>query len=200
MKNIILISLMLICLLVGCTKKQSITFEAQIESVSEQSILVTIKDNELGFDKASVGINTAKIDGDLTAGKKVNITIQPEVRESYPVQVTATKVEVIEAIYQKITAEEAKEMIDNGEYDVLLDVRTLEEYNEGHIEGAIVLSHDEVKEKSNTVLPNKEDIVLIYCRSGRRSEIAAKELIAMGYSKVYDFGGIIDWQYEVVKE
>ena len=199
MRKIILISIMVTLLLVGCAKDKDITFEAQIESISDNNIMVTTSD-KVGFDKASVEVGTAKIEGKLDTGVRVKITIQPEIRESYPVQVTAIKVEVIGSNYQKITAKEAKEIIEKGEYGVILDVRTLEEYNEGHIEGATLLPDNEIKDKAETMLNDKEEVILVYCRSGRRSETAAKALIHMGYTNVYDFGGINDWPYEVVKE
>lgn len=102
--------------------------------------------------------------------------------------------------YINISAEKAKEMIDNAEYGVILDVRSLEEYNEGHIEEAILLPDSEIKEKVETIIPDKDEVILLYCRSGRRSAAAAKNLIEMGYANVYDFGGIIDWPYEIVKD
>lgn len=105
-----------------------------------------------------------------------------------------------EVAYQNISAKEAKEMITSGEYGIILDVRTLDEYNEGYIEGAILLPYNEIKAKAETMLYDKEEVILIYCRSGRRSKIATKELIDMGYKNVYDFGGIIDWKYELIKE
>lgn len=102
--------------------------------------------------------------------------------------------------YINISAEKAKEMIDKGEYGVILDVRSLEEYNEGHIEDAILLPVSEIKEKVEAIIPDKDEVILLYCRSGRRSAAAAKDLIEMGYDNVYDFGGIIDWPYEIVKD
>lgn len=199
MKKIILMLIPMIFLITGCTKEGNITFEAQIESLGDQSMIVATNGG-VGFDKASVGLSTAKIEGDLVVGEKVEITIHPEVRESYPVQVTAIKVKVMEVGYQKISPEEAKEMIEKGEYGVILDVRTLDEYNEGYIEGATLLPNNEIKKKAEIILYDKEEVILVYCRSGRRSEVAAKELAVMGYINVYDFGGIIDWPYEVVKE
>lgn len=199
MKKSVLIIIAMLCILTGCTKEKNITFEATIESVNEKSMMIST-DDKVGFDKASVGLSTAKIEGDLKEGEKVIITIQPEVRESYPVQVTAIKVEAVDAEYQKISAEEAKEVMQSGNHYIVLDVRTLDEYNEGHIEGAILLSDDELEEKAENTLPDKEATILVYCRSGRRSAAAARELINMGYINVYDFGGIIDWPYEVVKE
>lgn len=99
-----------------------------------------------------------------------------------------------------ISAEEAKKIIDTEEHEIVLDVRSVEEYKEGHIEGAVLLPSDEIKEKVENLIQDKNKTILLYCRSGRRSAAAAKDLIDFGYTNVYDFGGIIDWKYEVVKE
>ncbi|UYO62535.1 rhodanese-like domain-containing protein [Acetobacterium wieringae] len=99
----------------------------------------------------------------------------------------------------KITAEEAKVMIDEGKNLVILDVRTQEEYNEGHIENAVLIPDTEISAKSSTVLADSNQTILVYCRTGRRSAEAAKKLVDLGYSNIYDFGGIVDWSYEVVK-
>ena len=81
---------------------------------------------------------------------------------------------------------------------ILLDVRTDEEFKESRIDGAILIPDYELASRAETELPNKDMLILIYCRSGRRSANTAQELIAMGYTNVYDFGGIIDWHYETV--
>ena len=101
------------------------------------------------------------------------------------------------AVYVNITAEEAKEIIDSEEGYIILDVRTQEEYDQGHIPGAIVISHEEIEEKAEQVLTDKEQLILVYCRSGRRSKIAAEALVELGYTNIKEFGGIIDWPYEV---
>ena len=101
------------------------------------------------------------------------------------------------AVYVNITAEEAKEIMDSEEGYIILDVRTQEEYDEGHIPGAIVISHEEIAEKAEKVLTDKEQLILVYCRSGRRSKIAAEALVELGYTNIKEFGGIIDWPYEV---
>lgn len=199
MKKVVLVILTILLILTGCTKEKNITFEGQVESLSDKSMILTTMD-DVGFDKASVGLGSVKIEGELAEGRKVKVTIHPDVRESYPVQVTATKIEVIDVAYQKISAKEAKDMMEKGEYGVILDVRTLEEYKEGHIEGSTLLPDNEIKEKAEITLYDKEEVILVYCRSGRRSEAAAKELIEMGYTNVYDFGGITSWPYEIVKE
>ena len=103
------------------------------------------------------------------------------------------------AVYVNITAEEAKQIMDSQEGYIILDVRTQEEYDEGHIPGAIVISHEEIAEKAEEVLTDKNQLILVYCRSGRRSKIAAEALVELGYTNIKEFGGIIDWPYEVEK-
>ena len=101
------------------------------------------------------------------------------------------------AVYMNITAEEAKQIMDNEEGYIILDVRTQEEYDQGHIPGAIVISYEEIEEKAEEVLTDKDQLILVYCRSGRRSKIAAEALVELGYTNIKEFGGIIDWPYEV---
>ena len=102
-----------------------------------------------------------------------------------------------EAAYMNITAEEAKQIMDSEEGYIILDARTQEEYDQGHIPGAIVISHEEIAEKAEEVLTDKDQLILVYCRSGRRSKIAAEALVELGYTNIREFGGIIDWPYEV---
>ena len=101
------------------------------------------------------------------------------------------------AVYVNITAEEAKQIMDSEGGYIILDVRTQEEYDEGHIPGAIVISHEEISEKAEKMLTDKDQLILVYCRSGRRSKIAAEDLVELGYTNIKEFGGIIDWPYEV---
>ena len=84
------------------------------------------------------------------------------------------------AVYVNITAEEAKEIMDSEEGYIILDVRTQEEYDQGHIPGAVVISHEEIAEKAEEVLTDKDQLILVYCRSGRRSKIAAEALAKLG--------------------
>lgn len=104
-----------------------------------------------------------------------------------------------EAEYVNITAEEAKQIMDDTEGYLILDVRTQEEYDEGHIPGAVVIPHTEVEARAEGELLDKEQVILVYCRSGRRSKLAAQSLADLGYTNVKEFGGIIDWPYEVEK-
>lgn len=107
--------------------------------------------------------------------------------------------EVIEqAEYIKLTPEEAKDMIDNNDV-IILDVRTDEEFRQGHIEGAVLIPDYELDKLAGEKLPDKDAAILIYCRSGNRSKLASHLLIGMGYQNVYDFGGIIDWRYGEVQ-
>lgn len=104
-----------------------------------------------------------------------------------------------EAVYMNITAEEAKRIMDTEEEFVILDVREQSEYDEGHIEGAILIPHEKIKEMAEEKIPDKETLILVYCRSGRRSRIASEALLELGYTNIKEFGGIIDWEYGVVR-
>ena len=101
--------------------------------------------------------------------------------------------------YEQISGEQAKHLMDTETNCIIIDARTEEEFNEGHIEGAILIPEYEIGERAEKELPQKDQLILVYCRSGRRSKIAAQALAASGYTNVKEFGGIIDWQYEIVK-
>ena len=102
-----------------------------------------------------------------------------------------------EAVYVNITAEEAKRIMDTEEGYVLLDVRTQEEYDQGHIPGAILIPDTEIEARAEEVLTDRDQLILVYCRSGRRSKLASEILVELGYTNIKEFGGIIDWPYEV---
>ena len=101
--------------------------------------------------------------------------------------------------YEQITAEQAKTIMDTEKDYVIIDARTEEEFAEGHIKNAILIPEYEIANRAEKELPDKEQLILVYCRSGRRSKIASEELVKLGYTNVKEFGGIIDWPYEVVK-
>ena len=101
--------------------------------------------------------------------------------------------------YEQITAEQAKTIMDTEKDYVIIDARTEEEFAEGRIENAILIPEYEIKDRAEKELPDKEQLILVYCRSGRRSKIASEELVKLGYTNVKEFGGIIDWPYEIVK-
>jgi len=102
------------------------------------------------------------------------------------------------AEYKSLTPEEAKEMMENGDV-IVVDVRTEEEFRQGHIEGAILIPDYDLDKLAAEKLPDKEATILLYCRSGNRSQLSAHLLNGMGYQNVYDFGGIIDWRYGEVQ-
>ena len=102
-----------------------------------------------------------------------------------------------EAVYMNITAEEAKQIMDTETGYIILDVRTQEEYDESHIPGAIVIPNTEIETRAEQELTDKGQLLLVYCRSGRRSKQAAEILVEQGYTNIKEFGGILDWPYEV---
>ena len=102
------------------------------------------------------------------------------------------------ASYQQITAEEAKSMMEEQPDAVILDVREQDEYDAGHIPGAVLLTVGTINEETAaSVIPEKDTVVLVYCRSGNRSKTASQALADLGYTQIYEFGGIKDWPYEV---
>ena len=102
-----------------------------------------------------------------------------------------------ESSYQQITQEAAKEMMDTQEV-VILDVREQHEYDSGHIPGAVLLPVGTITEDTAAaVIDDLDTVVLVYCRSGNRSKTASQALVDLGYTNVYEFGGINDWPYEI---
>ena len=101
--------------------------------------------------------------------------------------------------YEQISAEQAKAIMDSETNYVIIDARTQSEFDEGHIPGAILMPEYEVAQRAESELPDKNQLILVYCRSGRRSKIAAQALVDLGYTNVKEFGGIIDWKYDTVK-
>ena len=97
------------------------------------------------------------------------------------------------ATYEQISGAEAKALMDSESGYIIIDARTQEEYDQGHIPGAILIPEYEIADRAEKELPDKDRLILVYCRSGRRSKIAAEELVKLGYTNVKEFGGIIDW-------
>jgi len=100
--------------------------------------------------------------------------------------------------YRIISSAEAKEIIDKGGA-LVIDVRTREEYENGYIPDAYNVPLDQIEKGIGNVAASKDDIILVYCRSGNRSKVAARILTEMGYTNVYDFGGIVDWTYGTIE-
>lgn len=101
--------------------------------------------------------------------------------------------------YTQITQEEAKEMMKKDDSHIIVDVRRQDEYDEGHIPGAVLIPNESISDKQPEELPDLDQIILIYCRSGRRSKEASQKLADIGYTRVYEFGGINTWTGEIVK-
>ena len=102
--------------------------------------------------------------------------------------------------YEQITPDEAKALMDNEDDFIILDVRTEEEYATEHITNAILIPDYEIAEKAESILTDKDQLILVYCRSGSRSKNAASTLAMLGYTNIKEFGGIIDWKYDTITE
>ena len=106
----------------------------------------------------------------------------------------------MERSYTQISQETAKEMMTRDDGHVVVDVRRQDEYDGGHIPGAILIPNESIEAEPPETLPDLDQIILVYCRSGRRSKEAAQKLFDMGYTNIYEFGGIIDWTGDIVTE
>jgi len=102
------------------------------------------------------------------------------------------------AEYHKVSAKQAKEMMETGG-SIIIDVRTQEEYDMGYIENTVLSPVDNIENDIANITDDKDASLLVYCRSGNRSAVASNILVDLGYTNVYDFGGIVDWPYEIVQ-
>lgn len=100
------------------------------------------------------------------------------------------------ASFKHISQKQAKERMDSGDKIIILDVRTKEEYDEKHIPNAVLVPNEDILSEKPELLPDLDAEILVYCRSGVRSAQAAQKLANMGYTNIYEFGGILDWEYE----
>ncbi len=127
---------------------------------------------------------------------KEETVLPPESAEETEPDVTAAEeTDIPSGAWRSITQEEAKRIMDEGGDFVILDVREQDEYDEGHIPGAVLMPYTRTEELAPLLVPEKNRKILVYCRSGRRSKIAAQSLTDLGYTDVLEFGGIIDWSY-----
>ena len=117
---------------------------------------------------------------------------------TYTTSAATTTTENSTASYKNITQEEAKEMMQADDGHIIVDVRRQDEYDSGHIPNAILIPNESIDTEQPEELPDLDQVILVYCRSGRRSKEAAQKLADMGYTNIYEFGGIIDWTGEVV--
>ena len=104
-----------------------------------------------------------------------------------------------EAEFGFMSAQDAYELITSGIDAIILDVRSEEEFLGGHIEGAVLLPVDEIKDRAESVLVDKDELILVICRSGNRSQTASQELANLGFTNVYDIGGIMSWPGEIIQ-
>jgi rhodanese-related sulfurtransferase len=128
--------------------------------------------------------------------QSTNITITPTTIIQNE-QVEDMEMKKMEITYETITSEQAYELMNTKNDYIILDVREQEEYDESHISNALLIPYQTINNDIFNTLTNKDQLILVYCRSGRRSAIAAQTLVDLGYTNVKDFGGIIDWPYEL---
>ena len=119
---------------------------------------------------------------------------------SISVSESAEITEDVVLTYEQISAEDAKKLMDTASDYIIVDARTTEEFAEGHIPNAILIPEYEIADRAPSELPDKDRLILVYCRSGRRIKIASAALVELGYTNVKEFGGIIDWPYDVVTD
>lgn len=101
--------------------------------------------------------------------------------------------------FRSMSSADAYEMITSGDDVIILDVRSEGEFSNGHIEGAILLPVDEIEYRAESILPDKDAVILVICQSGNRSQVASQELVDLGFNNVYDIGGIMSWPGEIVQ-
>ena len=145
------------------------------------------------------GVNVAAGDADYTVAGAGSVETAVAAETSVANDAASDYTGAAVAEYHKITAKDARDILTGTGEFILVDVRTGDEFREGHIEGAVLIPDYEIAERAAAELPDKNALILVYCRSGRRSANAANALVGLGYTNVYDFGGIIDWPYETVK-
>ena len=113
---------------------------------------------------------------------------------------SASENDTAAASYRQVSTADAVALMEQEDNYILLDVRTQEEFDAGHIPGAICVPNESIGSEDIPELPDKDQLILVYCRSGRRSKEASQKLADLGYSNIVEFGGIIDWTGETVAE
>lgn len=112
----------------------------------------------------------------------------------------ACSAQIAEPFYRQITMEEAAELMEKEEDYIILDVRTAEEFAEKHIPNAINIPNETIGSEEVQDLPDKDQLIMVYCRNGNRSKQASDKLVKLGYTNIVEFGGIIDWKGDTVSE
>lgn len=174
-KNLLYAGLIAVFALTGCARSGAAS--AAQTSASQTTAAPTAKSKNKTADSPDSGSSSASGTAGSATGQAQAVTADPQ------------------GVYHKITAEEAKTMIDNGEVTIV-DVRRPDEYAAQHIPGAINVPNEDISSDPPAALPDMDAVLLVHCRTGIRSKAASDKLIQMGYQNVYDFGGIVDWPYE----
>lgn len=207
LKSIFLVATVVMVILIsaGCKDESvnhTVTYQGKIISISDnENFVIRVNDSA---DLISLSINKEvefgkDVSRDFYVGNLIEIQTGLEVMESWPLQVNLFKIaENKPAAYLKISQDVAKKIMDTQE-TIVIDVRTLEEYEGGHIKNAILVPVDQIEENADKVLSDKNASILVYCRSGNRSKSASMKLVDLGYKNIYDFGGINIWKHEIVK-
>ena len=174
-KNLLYAGLIAVFALTGCARSGAAS--AAQPSASQTTAAPTAKPKNKTADSPDSGSSSASGTAGSATGQAQAVTADPQ------------------GVYHKITAEEAKTMIDNGGVTIV-DVRRPDEYAAQHIPGAINVPNEDISSDPPAALPDMDAVLLVHCRTGIRSKAASDKLIQMGYQNVYDFGGIVDWPYE----
>jgi rhodanese-related sulfurtransferase len=216
-KYLLIIALLLIMGLVGCNNKSmnyiienepSIT--GSVTEVHDKYIQIYIKNGGYPYGAdCNVSLDVENSDGlysPIKVGDEVVVYYDGAIAESDPMQInkvyaiTLQTPSVREGSYTQISMQEAVDMMQEETEYIILDVRTVEEFAEKHIPNAINIPNEVIGDEEIAELPDKEQTILVYCRSGNRSKQASEKLVALGYTNVYEFGGINDWTGETVSE
>lgn len=173
----------------------------RILEIEEKRILIRNEENTLLYYYLEIGEDikfSPGIEGPIENDNVINAKVIITNKESLPIETKLLEITAnISPAYTVINAKQAKQMIDKGDV-VIIDVRTRIEYGDGHIEDSYNVPLDEIDSGIDRIVADREAVILIYCRSGNRSKIAARILAELGYTNIYDFGGIVDWPYEIV--
>lgn len=197
--------LMIIAMMFSCQTKnetEAVNISGRVvEIVDGDYIIIRNEENSTIYYKIDIsgGMKMKKgVSAEIHSDSVISVSIEMLNENSLPKEVKL--VEITEnkfPEYSIIDAQQAKKMMDEGNV-IILDVRTKSEYDLGHIPDAYILSVDMVKDGINNIIPDKQAVILVYCKSGNRSKVASRILTEMGYENIYDFGGIIDWPYDIV--
>ena len=207
-------------LLSGCAGDGTKTLEDHprvqgvVESLAADSLTLKVEPGEEALQSSDrIVVFLDKLNGEdtpeLAVGDRIAVYYDGQIAESYPAQIhqvygivrldtTQEEVEASVAAFTQITPQQAKAYMEQMPQAIVLDVREEYEYEAGHIPGAVLFPLGTIERGSAAqVIPEQDTMVLVYCRSGSRSKMAANRLVQLGYTQVYEFGGILDWPYEV---